>query len=110
MTTTYKKIQLIVSFCKTATYSYDSILRRNRTVINTTTPIDHQYVYWMPDRGNNCAPRRLAGNISANISIQKGIERVAGLKNIIKKGGLSSSELALAKRLLEDLEKALRGK
>ena len=29
---------------KTATYSYDSILRRNRTVINTTTPIDHQYV------------------------------------------------------------------
>lgn len=42
--------------------------------------------------------------------IQKGIERVAGLKNIIKKGGLSSSELALAKRLLEDLEKALRGK
>ena len=32
---------------KTATYSYDSILRRNRTVINTTTPIDHQYVYWM---------------------------------------------------------------
>ena len=56
------------------------------------------------------APRRLAGNISANISIQKGIERVAGLKNIIKKGGLSSSELALAKRLLEDLEKALRGK
>ena len=53
MTTTYKKIQLIVSFCKTATYSYDSILRRNRTVINTTTPIDHQYVYWMSDRGNN---------------------------------------------------------
>ena len=42
--------------------------------------------------------------------IQKGIERVTGLKNIIKKGGLSSSELALAKRLLEDLEKALRGK
>ena len=42
--------------------------------------------------------------------IQKGIERVAGLKNIIKKGGLSSSELALAKRLLKDLEKALRGK
>lgn len=38
---------------KTATYSYDSILRRNRTVINTTTPIDHQYVYWMSDRGNN---------------------------------------------------------
>ena len=35
------------------TYSYDSILRRNRTVINTTTPIDHQYVYWMSDRGNN---------------------------------------------------------
>lgn len=32
---------------KTATYSYDSILRRNRTVINTTTPIDHQYVYWI---------------------------------------------------------------
>jgi len=53
VTTTYKKIQLIVSFCKTATYSYDSILRRNRTVINTTTPIDHQYVYWMSDRGNN---------------------------------------------------------
>ena len=53
MTTTYKRIQLIVSFCKTATYSYDSILRRNRTVINTTTPIDHQYVYWMSDRGNN---------------------------------------------------------
>lgn len=46
-----------------------TILRRNRTVINTTTPIDHQYVYWMPDRGNNCAPRRLAGNISANISM-----------------------------------------
>lgn len=38
---------------KTATYSYDSILRRNRTVINTTTPIDHQYVYWMSERGNN---------------------------------------------------------
>lgn len=38
---------------KTATYSYDSILRRNRTVVNTTTPIDHQYVYWMSDRGNN---------------------------------------------------------
>ncbi len=38
---------------KTATYSYDSILRRNRIVINTTTPIDHQYVYWMSDRGNN---------------------------------------------------------
>lgn len=38
---------------KIATYSYDAILRRNRTVINTTTPIDHQYVYWMSDRGNN---------------------------------------------------------
>lgn len=37
----------------TTTYSYDAILRRNKTVINTTTPIDHQYVYWMPDRGNN---------------------------------------------------------
>ena len=38
---------------KIATYSYDAILRRNKTVINTTTPIDHQYVYWMSDRGNN---------------------------------------------------------
>lgn len=54
---------------KTATYSYNSILSRNRTVINTTTLIDHQYVYWMSDRGNNCAPRRLVGNISANISM-----------------------------------------
>lgn len=44
---------------KTATYSYDSILRRNRTVINTTTPIDHQYVYWMSDRGNNSRTKKI---------------------------------------------------
>ncbi len=42
--------------------------------------------------------------------IQKGIERVKGLKRIIDKGGLTSSELALAKKLLADLERALRGK
>lgn len=44
---------------KTATYSYDSILRRNRTVINTTTPIDHQYVYWMSDRGGNARTTKI---------------------------------------------------
>ena len=38
---------------KIATYSYDAIIRRNKTVINTTTSIDHQYVYWMSDRVNN---------------------------------------------------------
>ena len=53
---------------KTATYSYDSILRRNRTVINTTTPIDHQYVYCQTAETIR-APRRLAGSISANISM-----------------------------------------
>ena len=42
--------------------------------------------------------------------LQKGIERVTGLKRIIDKGGLSSSELALARKLLQDLQRALKGK
>ena len=35
---------------KTATYTYDGILRRNTTVINTSTPINLQYVYNYSDR------------------------------------------------------------
>ena len=41
--------------------------------------------------------------------IQKGIERIKGLENIIKKQLLTPEELALAKMLLEDLLKAMRG-
>ena len=36
---------------KTATYTYDGILRRNTTVINTSTPINLQYVYNYSLRG-----------------------------------------------------------
>lgn len=32
------------------TYSHDSLLRRNKAVINTTTPITYKIVYWMSDR------------------------------------------------------------
>ena len=37
---------------KTATYTYDGILRRNKTVINTTTPIEQTYKYMASARGN----------------------------------------------------------
>lgn len=38
---------------KTVTYTYDGLLRRNTANIDTTTPITHQYVYLLSDRGNN---------------------------------------------------------
>jgi len=40
----------------------------------------------------------------------KGQERLRGLERIIKSGGLSAEELALAKTLLEDLRNALNGR
>ncbi|MGN0178101.1 MAG: DNRLRE domain-containing protein, partial [Monoglobaceae bacterium] len=38
---------------KTATYTYDGILRRSTATINTDTPINHQYVYRSSERGGN---------------------------------------------------------
>lgn len=38
---------------KTATYTNDGLLRRNSTVINTDTPINHQFVYLMSARGGD---------------------------------------------------------
>ena len=44
----FRKRWEIARLCKPGFYHDKTI-----TVINTTTPIDHQYVYWMSDRRNN---------------------------------------------------------
>ena len=53
---------------KTATYTYDGILRRNKTVINTTTPIEQTYKYMASARGNGTQTtkideEKLGGNL-----------------------------------------------
>ena len=44
---------------KTATYTYDGILRRNTAVVNTDTPINHQYVYQLSERGGNARTTKI---------------------------------------------------
>ena len=44
---------------KTATYTYDGILRRNGTVINTSTPIEQTYRYMVSARGNNAQTTKI---------------------------------------------------
>ena len=44
---------------KTATYTYDGILRRNTAVVNTDTPINIQYVYRMSDRGGQARTTKI---------------------------------------------------
>ena len=44
---------------KTATYTYDGILRRNTAVVNTDTPINIQYVYRMSNRGGQARTTKI---------------------------------------------------
>ena len=44
---------------KTATHTYDGILRRNTTVVNTENPINYQYVYLMSGRGGQARTTKI---------------------------------------------------
>ena len=53
---------------KTATYTYDGILRRNKTVINTTTPIEQTYKYMVSARGNGAQTTKIEEeNLGGNL-------------------------------------------
>lgn len=53
---------------KTATYTYDGILRRSGTVINTSTPIEQTYRYMASARRRNSNLQRL-GRFGGNIRL-----------------------------------------
>lgn len=53
----YGKDNLVSSYTmpsdKIITYRYDSLLRRNRELLNTQTPVEHRWLYHMSNRGGD---------------------------------------------------------
>lgn len=93
----YGKDNLISSYSypngTTVSYRYDSLLRRNRNLINTKNPIEHRFLYHMSERGGDFRTTKIGweyinqelflynydklGNIKEILWQKEGIENLA---------------------------------
>ena len=80
---------------KTATYTYDGILRRNNTVINTTTPIEQTYKYMASARGGNAQTTKVEEEILGGNSYKYTYDANGNITSVLLK---KSTETAYTKQ------------
>ena len=80
---------------KTATYTYDGILRRNKTVINTTTPIEQTYKYMASARGGNAQTTKVEEEILGGNSYKYTYDANGNITSVLLK---KSTETAYTKQ------------
>ena len=93
---------------KTATYTYDGILRRNSTVINTTTPIEQTYKYMASARGNNAQTTKIEEEILGGNSYKYTYDANGNITSVLLKKSTESAYTKQQQFAYDELNQLIR--
>ena len=93
---------------KTATYTYDGILRRNSTVINTTAPIQQTYKYMASARGNNAQTTKIEEEILGGNSYKYTYDANGNITSVLLKKSTESAYTKQQQFAYDELNQLIR--
>ena len=93
---------------KTATYTYDEILRRNSTVINTTAPIQQTYKYMASARGNNAQTTKIEEEILGGNSYKYTYDANGNITSVLLKKSTESAYTKQQQFAYDELNQLIR--
>ena len=93
---------------KTATYTYDGILRRNSTVINTTAPIQQTYKYMASARGNNVQTTKIEEEILGGNSYKYTYDANGNITSVLLKKSTESAYTKQQQFAYDELNQLIR--
>ena len=93
---------------KTTTYTYDGILRRNSTVINTTAPIQQTYKYMASARGNNAQTTKIEEEILGGNSYKYTYDANGNITSVLLKKSTESAYTKQQQFAYDELNQLIR--
>ena len=93
---------------KTTTYTYDEILRRNSTVINTTAPIQQTYKYMASARGNNAQTTKIEEEILGGNSYKYTYDANGNITSVLLKKSTESAYTKQQQFAYDELNQLIR--
>ena len=93
---------------KAATYTYDGILRRNSTVINTTAPIQQTYKYMASARGNNAQTTKIEEETFGGSSYKYTYDLNGNITSVLLKKSTESAYIKQQQFAYDELNQLVR--
>ena len=93
---------------KAATYTYDGILRRNSTVINTTAPIQQTYKYMASARGNNAQTTKIGEETFGGSSYKYTYDLNGNITSVLLKKSTESAYIKQQQFAYDELNQLVR--